>query len=276
MTGVALLVACCSIIALPLGNGFISEWLTFRSFLAGSTMNRMAPALVLPLMAGVLALMGGIAAACFAKLYSAAFLGRPHTPEAEQAHEVPMAMRSGMAALAAACLILGIAPGLMLRPIAATVQTLLPGAVAPAEAFAVTRVIPWLALVLVVAVAAVAMVRRMTRVTVTWGCGLPGLNERMQYTSTAFSKPVRKVFAAVYRPERTVEVTPANQPYFPATMTYRSVRTTSFERSLYRPAVDAIVGAAYRLRELQTGNIQIYLLYIFVALIALLVFMRFA
>jgi hypothetical protein len=39
--------------------------------------------------------------------------------------------------------------------------------------------------------------------------------------------------------------------------------------------VDAIVAAANRLRQLQTGNIQIYLLYIFAALIALLVFMRF-
>jgi len=33
---------------------------------------------------------------------------------------------------------------------------------------------------------------------------------------------------------------------------------------------------ATRLRRLQTGNIQFYLLYIFLALIALLFFMRFA
>jgi hypothetical protein len=54
------------------------------------------------------------------------------------------------------------------------------------------------------------------------------------------------------------------------------VRTTSFERSLYRPALDGIVAAANRLRRLQTGNIQVYLLYMFLALVALLVFMRFA
>jgi hypothetical protein len=40
--------------------------------------------------------------------------------------------------------------------------------------------------------------------------------------------------------------------------------------------VDAIVSASYSLRRLQAGNIQVYLLYIFVALVALLVFVRFA
>ena len=96
----------------------------------------------------------------------------------------------------------------------------------------------------------------------------------MQYTSTAFSKPLRRVFSEVYKADRTLDVVPADQPYFPASISYRSVRTTSFERSLYRPGVDAIVTAANRLRQLQTGNIQVYLLYIFAALIALLMFMR--
>ena len=97
----------------------------------------------------------------------------------------------------------------------------------------------------------------------------------MQYTSTAFSKPLRRVFSQVYKADRTLEVVPDDPPYFPTSISYRSVRTTSFERLLYRPGVDAIVAAALRLRQLQTGNIQIYLLYIFAALIALLMFMRF-
>jgi hypothetical protein len=84
------------------------------------------------------------------------------------------------------------------------------------------------------------------------------------------------VFAQVYRPDRSIEVLPADQPYFPNSVSYRSVRTTSFEKYLYRPGVDAIVSVSHRLRRLQTGNIQVYLLYMFLALVALLVFMRFA
>jgi hypothetical protein len=97
----------------------------------------------------------------------------------------------------------------------------------------------------------------------------------MQYSSAAFSKPLRRVFSRVYVADRTVDVEYAQEPYFPKSIVYRSVRTTSFEKSMYQPAVDAIVGLASRLRRLQTGNMQVYLLYIFLALIALLVFMRF-
>ena len=97
----------------------------------------------------------------------------------------------------------------------------------------------------------------------------------MQYTSTAFSKPIRFVFSQVYRPDRKVERLPAGQPYFPVSISYRSVRTTSYERALYRPFVESVVSLAHRLRRLQTGNIQVYLLYIFLALVLLLTFLRF-
>jgi hydrogenase-4 component B len=150
------------------------------------------------------------------------------------------------------------------------------GAMLPAEVAPLAWLIPWMAFSVTAIVAGVLIIRRKVRTTPTWACGLPGLDSRMQYTSTSFSKPLRKVFAQVYRPERTVEVLPVDQSYFPVSISYHSVRTTSFERSLYRPAVDAIVATGHRLRRLQTGNIQVYLLYIFLALIGVLIFTRFA
>ncbi|HVB29657.1 MAG TPA: hypothetical protein VNG91_07600, partial [Terriglobia bacterium] len=107
-------------------------------------------------------------------------------------------------------------------------------------------------------------------------CGLPGLTSRMQYTSTGFSKPIRFVFGRVYKADRKREVLPADQPYFPTSISYRSVRTTSYERFLYRPFVDGVVAAANQLRRLQTGNIQVYLLYIVLTLVSLLLYLRFA
>jgi len=97
----------------------------------------------------------------------------------------------------------------------------------------------------------------------------------MQYTSTAFSKPIRFVFSSVYKPDRKLDKLPTDKPYFPVSISYRSVRTTSYEKALYRPFVDLIVSAAHQLRRLQTGNIQVYLLYIFLTLVALLTFLRF-
>jgi hydrogenase-4 component B len=119
------------------------------------------------------------------------------------------------------------------------------------------------------------LLKRRERLARTWACGLPELSSRMQYTSTVFSKPIRFVFAQIYRADRKIERLPADQPYFPVSISYRSVRTTSYERTLYRPFVDLIVSLAHRLRRLQTGNIQVYLLYIFLAIVMLLVFLRF-
>lgn len=275
VTGTAFLIGSCSIVALPLFNGFISEWLTFRSFLAGSALTNTEAQIVLPLMVGVLGLIGGLAAACFVKVFGVVFLGRPRSAEAENAVEVPLFMRGGMALLAAACLLIGILPGLLLRPLVALAQALIPGAGVPEETLSIARVIPWTAAIVLGSCAVIAMFKRRERLARTWACGLPGLTSRMQYTSTVFSKPIRFVFARVYRPDRKVERLPADQPYFPVSVSYSSVRTTSYEKALYRPLAESIVSLAHRVRRLQTGNIQVYLLYIFLALVSLLAFLRF-
>ena len=276
VTGTAFLVGCCSIIGLPLFNGFVGEWMMLRSFVAGSELPAISCAIILPLMAGVLALIGGIAVACFAKVFGIAFLGRPRSLAAEQATEVAASMQVAMTLLAASCVMIGIMPGMMVSPLTVVARELLHTPTLPNAALSISHTLPLIAACVGVLMIVVAGFRRIKRVTPTWACGLPALDSRMQYSSAAFSKPLRKTFSRVYEADRTVDVLYANQPYFPKSILYRSVRTTSFERSLYRPAVDAIVNMATRLRKLQTGNMQVYLLYIFLALIALLIFMRFA
>jgi hydrogenase-4 component B len=276
VTGTVFLIGCCSIIGLPLFNGFVGEWMLFRSFIEGAEFPGISSAIILPLMAGVLALIGGIAAACFAKLYGVAFLGRARSIEAEHATEVATSMQVAMALLAAACVAIGIVPGVVLNPLMVLARELMHTPALPEAALPISHTLPLIAACVGVVIIAVAGIRRIKRITPTWACGLPALDSRMQYSSAAFSKPLRKVFSRVYEADRTVDVAYAQEPYFPKSIVYRSVRTTSFEKSLYRPAVDAIVGMAARLRRLQTGNMQVYLLYIFLALIALLVFMRFA
>jgi hydrogenase-4 component B len=277
-TGLTFLIACCSIVGLPLFNGFVSEWLTFRSFLAGASLAGTKAQVVLPLMVGVLALIGGLAAACFIKVFGVAFLGRPRSTEAERAIEAPLAMRGGMTFLAAGCLLIGILPGVLLKPLVALAQGLVPGAGVPPETLAIARVLPWIAVAVIGiagAAALAATMGRVRRIVPTWGCGLRSLTSRMQYTSTAFSKPIRFVFARVYKADRKIEQIPADKPYFPVSITYRSVRTTSYEKALYRPIVESVVSLAHRLRRLQTGNVQVYLLYIFLAITLLLALLRF-
>src|SRR5258707_2200750 len=96
----------------------------------------------------------------------------------------------------------------------------------------------------------------------------------MKYAGTFFPKPLRPFFSPVYRPSRNWEITPADKPYFPTAVSYESTRILHYEKLLYRPVVNGIMNVAQQLRRLQTGNIQWYLLYIFLALLCMFLFMR--
>ena len=181
-------------------------------------------------------------------------------------------MRFATGVLALACASVGVYPALLLRPLSLVANGLIPYGNAPQELSVLPKLLPILSLCVLGAVLIALAIPRVIRVTAIWACGLPQISPRMEYT--AFSKPLRSVFATVYKADRKIEVLPADQPYFPVTVSYRSVRTTSFERSLYRPAVDAIVAAANQIRRLHTGNVQMYLLYIFLTLVSLLVVVK--
>ena len=183
-------------------------------------------------------------------------------------------MRGALIALAAVCLGVGFLPAVLLAPISRLANRFV-GGFPPPEEMQFFAVMPWMGAAILVISSLTLLVRHRKRVTATWGCGLPSLTGRMQYTATAFSKPLRMVFARVYKAERKIEILPEDQPYSPESVSYHSVRTTSFEKSFYRPAVERVVGLAHWLRMMQTGNVQVYLLYIFLTLVGLLVFLRF-
>jgi hydrogenase-4 component B len=272
--GISFLIGCAAIAGLPLLNGFVSEWLIFKSLLNGSSLE---PAPALPMMIGAVALTGALACACFVKVYGITFLGRPRSAAAEHPSAVPDNMDLSLFALAALCILLGVHPGVALNPLYALAGTLLPKATPPPELAAMSRTMPLVAAaVVLVVVLAMRMRRWSSRAVDTWACGLPDLSQRMQYTATSFSKPLRSVFTAVYKPTRKLDVEPAGEVYFPVRISYRSVRTTSFEKTLYRPTVDFVVAAARQLRRLHTGNIQVYLLYIFLMIVSLLLVLRFS
>ena len=44
-----------------------------------------------------------------------------------------------------------------------------------------------------------------TRRGPTWDCGQRGLTPQMEYTATGFSKPIRMIFKALFRPRREVQ-----------------------------------------------------------------------
>jgi hydrogenase-4 component B len=96
VTAFAFLIGSAAISALPPLNGFASEWLLFQSLLGGIHIPVAAVAILMPVAVGLLALTGGLAAACFVKAFGITFLAIPRSKEAEQAREAPPSMLAAM------------------------------------------------------------------------------------------------------------------------------------------------------------------------------------
>jgi hydrogenase-4 component B len=94
----------------------------------------------------------------------------------------------------------------------------------------------------------------------------------MEYTATGFSKPIRMIFKALFRPRREVQREYDFSPYFAKTIRFEAHVEEVFETRIYRPLNRLTLRVSRRMRALQAGSIQAYLIYIFITLLLLLLF----
>jgi hydrogenase-4 component B len=288
-TAVAALIGCVAIAALPPLNGFVGEWLLFQSLLQlGVTSGTALLATIAGLAAAALALTGALSLAAYVRGFGIGFLGQARTDAARTAHEVPLSMQAGMGVLAALCIVFGLAPNVilsLLRPVTmaligataapslGALPTLDPslreGAYAPLGLVALLLILgglPWL-------IARLTSGGVRTRVAPPWVCGV-ALEPRMQYTATGFAKPIRLIFQAAIRPERSIVIERSASPFVVDAVRYEETVHPIYERHLYERGVHLLVSASHRIRRLQSGSLRAYLTYLFVTLVVVLILTR--
>jgi hydrogenase-4 component B len=289
VTAICFLVGAVAISGLPPLNGFVSEWLTYQALLAGFGTTQSLTRLMFPIAGSLLALTAALAAACFVKAFAIPFLALPRSEQAAGACEATLTMRAGMAVLAVGCVTLGLGATWFVRvfdPI--TQQTLgvhASSAMVMARGLALSPGTPHggtistvgMALLFMLGCAAIALPlamrwRRRSVKGPTWDCGLPGLTADNEYTATAFSKPLRMIFSALYRPRREIQAEYEVSPYYPRSIRFESEIEPTFVKHFYEPVMLRIMTAANRMRAIQAGSINAYLAYIFITLILLLLF----
>jgi hydrogenase-4 component B len=289
-TALYFLIGAIAISGLPPLNGFVSEWLTYQALLSGFGATTELTRVAFPIAGALLALTAALAAACFVKAFGIAFLALPRSREAEEAHEVGHAMRTGMAMLALACVLLGLGATWFLPGFdGITQQAFGAGSspnLAPENGFILRAgsptsgaVSPLLLALMLVALSGIPVLlwsiwgRRAKRTTgPAWDCGLPGLTADNEYTATAFSKPLRMIFGALFRPRREIQAEFEVSPYYPKTIRFESEIQPAFEKHFYDPLREGILRMARSMRMVQAGSLHAYLAYIFITLILLLVF----
>jgi NADH:ubiquinone oxidoreductase subunit 5 (subunit L)/multisubunit Na+/H+ antiporter MnhA subunit len=225
-----------------------------------------------------LSLIGGLALVCFTKVFGVVFLGEPRGEKAAQAHECGWPMRMSMIILAAGCLAVGLyAPEVFSWSAEAVRQ--LSGLSAPAfmthweAALQPLQALSGAATVLWCLIAAAALLRlrlmrgRQPSRGLTWDCGYASPSARIQYTGSSFAQPITQLFSFFLRTRRR---SVAPEGFFPAAASFSTETPDVFREGLYRPAFDGVLKGVLRLRWLQHGRIQLYVLYIALTLLLLL------
>lgn len=295
VTAVMVLCFSLAISAIVPFNGFISEWLTYQSLFSAIIPGQTGLNILAILSVAALAMSGALAAACFVKLFGISFLGKPRSEHSLNASEVPASMNFGMGILAALCLTIGLFPMLFLKMIdrivfsiagTAVTEELQGGfliawypvkvsgnAIAPVEILAAAVIIMLTAAVVIRLVGGKAEERKYG----TWDCGFYELTPRMQYSATGFTKPLRIVLRILYRPGRSLEVEEGDSAYFPVSKKYSVWTEPVFEKYVYDPLLHIVKKLSHRIKAtVQTGSTHAYLVYIFAAVLILMLYNRLA
>jgi formate hydrogenlyase subunit 3/multisubunit Na+/H+ antiporter MnhD subunit len=275
----AFIVGALAIVGLPPLNGFVSEFLIYLGAFRGEAElgpSGAAPCLVV---IGALALIGGLAAITFAKVVGVVFLGEPRTERPAAAHPGGWLMTAPILILAIGCPLVGLsAPGIVAvaLPIAARVSLLEPAlsaSIAPSVTGPITSIV-WAAAALIVIVMGLLLLRlvlfagREVASAGTWDCGYARPTARMQYSASSFVQPATSFFAACLGARRSL-TGPAGP--FPQKASFGSNTPDLPATAIYLPVFGAVARAVERLRWLQHGRTNIYIMYIAITLVSLLV-----
>jgi hydrogenase-4 component B len=271
---VAFLAGSVAICALPPLNGFLSEYLIYMGLLQGLRTTPMAYSVFLAACAAMLALVGAVALAAFAKVFSVAFLGEPRDTSTTY-HRVPGSMQAGMIFLVAACVGIVVLAGALPQPLSVAIDSLAFGAAAQVPAIDapipnMTPVLWLLALFAVTIGLLLALRQRMPRGNMaggagrTWGCGYAFPTASMQYTGSSYAWKLLVSFRLLVRPKRRA---PAIAGCFPGRHVLDTdVPDVALDR-LFRPGFQGLSRAFERMWPLQHGRVQLYLVYIVVTVL---------
>ena len=287
-TATFFLIGSLSIAALPPFNGFVSEWLTFQVLFAGIVGAPLMVKIAFFMALASLVFTSGLAVACFVKVFGTAFLARPRTVEVKSAKEVAWPMLLPMGVLSLLALTLGLTSSHVLAGLTGVVASIgltnpaslrFPFLEIVASRHAFADVLPMATvgvLLLLVVGLLFGVIRSVTRgrkviIGPTWDCGFP-LSPRSEITATSFSRSLVTIFQGVLRPTRqsTVEYHDERTRYFVRTVGIETGLYDVYHERLYRPIGRAFHFLADRIRRVQTGNVNMYILYFALALVGAL------
>lgn len=284
------LIGSMAISALPPFNGFFSEWLTFQSLFQGITAVSFSAKWIFIIATGSLAFTGGLALTCFVKAFGAIFLARPRSAEVAHAKESSFPLLIGMGALSILSLLFGIFSGHMtfflqkvgnslgmFQGVSSLISLSKGQALTIGEGFASVSEFAFFALFIITFFTILLIVtyvlnkQQKIKVGTTWDCGTD-LTPRMEITATGFAQSVVLIFKRVLKPsvQHEIEYHDSDSRYLPKSIAITINKQDIYQSYFYAPLHKMFMVLSAYTKKIQSGNINVYILYIFIALIVAL------
>jgi hydrogenase-4 component B len=270
-TGSILMVGAVAIAALPPLNGFVSKWLMYLSLLKCGFTASDSRSLMALFAVGLLAFIGGLGAITFVRLTGIVLLGSPRSEVARHAQESSPWMLGPMVVLLALCLVAAVVPETVADLLTEPLTQLLGPAAGPvgweleasdAPLYVIGNLNAWTLIAFgIVALLLAALWRRAARAEgSTWGCGYIQPTERIQYTGRSFAELFAEhLLPRFLRPHTTRH---APRGLFPSKSDFQATTPDPITVKVYEPFFRRWAERFARLRILQQGQINAYLLYI--------------
>jgi len=308
VTGTTFLVGSLAISGFPPFNGFVSEFFIYMGGFKGIGMGHMTFAMGRFDMGTIaivsLAVIGGLALACFTKVVGVVFQGEPRTRAAENVSEKGITMLLPMIVLATLALFIGVFPEspvmmamkavssleidhittessaiINMRSasgkIAATADTADAITSIPGKMAGMASTISGAALIFISVLLALLMLRNLAyrnkpiTSSGTWGCGFTQPTVKMQYTGTSYAASIVeffKPFAPLDEDHSPIRGRMAGKSH------YQSHINDIAEINMDRVIVKPLLSLLEKLHWIQNGDIHLYIGYILLAIIVVMFF----
>lgn len=281
-TALLFLIAALAITGLPPFNGFVSEFLIYIGLFEWLSYAKLSSLIFGIIVVLALVLIGGLALICFTKAFSVVFIGEQrnhysniHVNEAPKESLIPLYL------IASLIIAIGLFPmmfiNILIKPISLFTNQNHISSYTGMESMPM-NIISGISLSALVFLGVVVLIlgirwfitrKAKKSVHVTWSCGYPAPDARMQYTASSFVKSYTKLFKMVlliFKNDKPVD------KIFPVSAKYSSNPYDRIEHCLIDRPIRAFKSLLGRLTFLQNGKLQFYILYgiIFIGLLLII------
>ncbi|MCK9331837.1 MAG: hypothetical protein M0Q19_01520 [Candidatus Cloacimonetes bacterium] len=260
-----------AISALPMTNGFISEFTIFKAVFEtpdAALITYILPSLLILI---CLAFIGALGMIAFLRIYAILFLGAPRSSLSKSAKEQKLGNRLPVFFLTLAILITGIFPNIALR----FVKPLLRWFDLDMQQFALLQSlslkITYVYLIIILLSALLLVIRRLCikeKIGSTWACAYPKVNPRMQSSSLTYIQPLAYFLKPItYKKCTHVKA----QSAFPTNIEYHEEHPDALWDFIVKPATKVITRFFALFNRIHNGKTNSYIAWVLAFLVFALI-----